>query len=89
MWFESVGEAQSAVTDLRALGGAALRLLRECVQEQGVTRSKASAAAIALEDAGFVFIRDLCVFDDSVRITPSLWGEEALELLDEEAGVVS
>jgi len=81
-WFETPEELQAAVETLRGLGTHAQKLLAECVEHQGVNRTKASKSALALEDAGFCFIDELSIFDASVRIRPSLYGEEALEGLE-------
>lgn len=74
----------AAVMVLKSLSPAARRLLAECVEHQGVTRQKASAAALALENVGFVRIRGGDFLDPTIEILPSLAGEEALEALDEE-----
>lgn len=74
----------AAVMVLKSLSPAARRLLAECVEHQAVTRQKASAAALALENAGFVRIRGGDFLDPTIEILPSLAGEEALEALDEE-----
>lgn len=82
MWFSSRAEADRAAEDLRGLGHRARQLLEQCVETQGLTRKRPSAAAQQLEDNGFVFIRQLNYWDTEVLITPSLWGEEALEMLE-------
>lgn len=74
----------AAVTVLKSMSPAARRLLSECVEHQGVTRQKASAAAMALENEGFVLIRGGDFLNPTIEIMPSLAGEEALEGLDEE-----
>ncbi len=80
---ESVDDAQISAQYLASLGGVAVRLLAECVAEQGVKRKSLSAAAIKLEEVGFVFIRTMSdIVGSEYAITPSLKGEEALELLD-------
>ena len=49
----------------------------------GITRTAVSLAALALEDAGFVFVRDKSdLFESKFDISPSLAGEEALEALE-------
>lgn len=83
IYFDTDEEAQQAAAQLDRLGGQARKLLSECIAAQGVKRKSVSAAARALEDAGFVFIRDSdSVFDNEVDISPSLAGEEALEQLE-------
>ena len=85
MWYETPEELQEAVETLRRLGPQAKKILAECIEHQGINRTKASKTAIALESAGFCFIIPLnAVFDDSVRIVPSVWGEEALDALTKE-----
>lgn len=80
---QCVDDVAGSARDLRALGSHALRLMSEVVEQQGVTRSQASKTALALEDAGFVFIRERGIaFDSQIRIVPSLAGEEALAFLD-------
>jgi hypothetical protein len=82
LFHESEDEARAAAIVLRGLGGHARRLLEECVEQQELTRKKASAAARSLENAGFVFVRETSdLYDPSFIITPSLAGEEALEAL--------
>lgn len=83
-FFESDAALQQAAQDLRALSTPARRLLAQCVEAQELTRKAVSEAARALEDAGFVYVREIGhVMDREYRITPSLWGEEALEALQE------
>jgi len=78
-------EKEQAAIELRGLGGHARRLLEECVEHQGITRSKPSKSAEALFDAGFVYIREIgdIIEPNKVEINPALWGEEALEALEE------
>lgn len=83
-FFDSDAALQQAAQDLRALSTAARRLLAQSVEAQELTRKAVSEAARALEDAGFVYVREIGhVMDRDYRITPSLWGEEALEALQE------
>ncbi|MEB8488171.1 MULTISPECIES: hypothetical protein [Acidithiobacillus] len=56
--FETDDELTDAVARLRSLGWRAQKLLVECVATQGITRTVVSRAAAALNDAGFVFVRD-------------------------------
>lgn len=80
---ESEEDARAAALVLRGLGGHARRLMAQCVEEQLLTRKSVSTAARALEDAGFIFVRDEGdIFEPEFAITPSLAGEEALEALE-------
>lgn len=82
-FFESVDKAIEAAHALDQLGGQAKKLLAECIEHQAITRKSASAAARALEDEGFVFITESDdLFEKSVELKPSLWGEEAMEVLE-------
>jgi hypothetical protein len=83
---ESLQDAQESAGILRALGGAARKLLAESVENTGVKRKALSAAARALENEGFLFIRDnSTIWSSDFELVPTLAGEEALELLDEAA----
>jgi hypothetical protein len=80
---EDIDGANASAAILRGLGGRARKLLEECVEHQGVKRSKLSPTAESLEEYGFVFIREDGDFMlQSFRIAPSLAGEEALEALE-------
>lgn len=82
-FFESESEALEAAQSLNRLGGRAKRLLAECIEHQRITRKSISEAAKALENEGFVFILEIDdYFDNTVEIRPSLWGEEAMEMLE-------
>jgi len=83
-FFDTDEAAQEAAKILGGLGKAARSLLEECVETQGISRQKVSAAARALENEGFVFVRgENKIFDsDQIEITPSLAGEEALLFLE-------
>lgn len=82
-FFESESEAIAAAHALEKLGGRAKKLLAECIEHQGITRKSASTAARALESEGFLFITESDdIFDKSVEMKPSLWGEEAMDLLE-------
>jgi DNA-binding IclR family transcriptional regulator len=81
---ESLEAAQESASILRALGGAARRLLAECVEHTGVKRKTLSAAAHDLEAAGFLFVRDQStIWSSEFDLVPTLAGEEALEVLEE------
>lgn len=83
VFFEEDEDALTAAKTLKSLGTAARRLLAQCMAESTLTRQKESAAAIALSDVGFLFVRDTGdVFFKEVKLTVSLAGEEALELLE-------
>jgi hypothetical protein len=80
---DSEEDARAAARVLRGLGGHARRLMAQCVEEQQLTRKSVSAAARALEDAGFLFVRDEGdLYEEAYALTPSLAGEEALETLE-------
>lgn len=81
----SEAEAQVAIQDLASLGIRARKLLEECVKETVITRTKISAAAQALGDAGFIHIRYIGnVFTSEYEIKASLWGEDALAMLEQQ-----
>lgn len=84
-FFETPEAANDAADRLRKLGGHAIKLLSECVEKQEVSRQKPSAAALALESEGFLFIRENENWPiiPGVFLTPSLAGEEALECLED------
>ena len=76
---ESLADLERSTDDLAALSAPARKLLGQCVETQGLERSRPSPSALALEDAGFIFIREVRPgLDTAVRLTPSLAGEEAL-----------
>lgn len=82
-FFESEAEAIAAAHALEKLGGRAKRLLAECIEHQSVTRKYVSEAAREFENEGFIFIKESYdLFDKSLEIKPSLWGEEAMEMLE-------
>lgn len=82
-FFESEAEAIAAAKSLARLNIRAKKLLAECIEHQSITRKSVSEAARALENEGFVFINESDeLFDKSVEIKPSLWGEEAMEMLE-------
>lgn len=81
---ETAEDANASAVTLQSLGRHARKLMAECVEHQELTRTKLSAAARALNDAGFLFIREIPAFlDVSYELSPSLLGEEALEALEE------
>jgi DNA-binding MarR family transcriptional regulator len=82
-FFESESEAIAAAHVLENLGGRAKKLLAECIEHQSITRKSISEAAKALENEGFIFIKESDdLFDKSVEMKPSLWGEEAMATLE-------
>jgi len=84
IYFETDADANEAASTLRALGGHARKLFSQCIAAQGVTRKTVSQTALALENAGFVFVRDKSdVFELEFEIRPSLAGEEALDALEQ------
>lgn len=82
-FFESDFALKEAVAALRALPAGTKKLLSDCIEHQGVIRQSVSAAARALESAGFVIIADVDgFFSSAVRISPTLAGEEAVLALE-------
>ncbi|WP_394697427.1 hypothetical protein [Pseudoxanthomonas japonensis] len=76
---ETTEDVRASAEALAQMGPAVRRLLAEVVEHQGCNRTSISKSAQALEDAGFVFIRESGLLSvERVRITPSLAGEEAL-----------
>lgn len=87
-YFESAEDAKDAAARLKALGSAARKLLSTCVAHQTVTRRAQSAAALALEMEGFLFVRFTgSVFYEEYLLTPTLAGEEALDWLEHLAAI--
>ena len=85
-FFETLEEVQLAASELRAMGGAARKLLAECVEKQEITRTAISKAADSLHLAGFIFIRGGDqLFDRTYTLSPSLMGEDALLALEIES----
>ncbi|MYM92539.1 hypothetical protein [Duganella vulcania] len=81
---DSLEQAQESAKALAALGQHARKLLAECVESTGVKRKQVSAAALALESQGFLFVRDIgTLWQAQFELMPSLQGEEALQVLDE------
>lgn len=82
-WFPTSVERWDAVRDLHELGRHCILLLAETVEHQVITRGKATAVSDKLNAAGFVFINNTYYNSVEVIITPSLWGEEALSILND------
>jgi hypothetical protein len=82
-WFETALERWQAANDLHKLGGHCISLLAEAVEHQCIKRSKASPVAEKLYNQGFIFIDVQSYWTTELTIKPSLWGEEALEILDD------
>ena len=83
VFFEEDEDALNAAKQLKSLGSPARKLLSDCIAESVVTRRQASPSAEALCKAGLLFIRDTGdVFFKEVKLSPSLAGEEALDLLE-------
>lgn len=55
---DTLEQAKESAKALAALGSHARKLLAESVESTGVKRKQLSAAAKALEKAGFLFVRD-------------------------------
>jgi hypothetical protein len=82
-FFESKPDAVAAAHALEKLGGRAKKLLAECIEHQSITRKSVSEAAKTLEAEGFIFINESGdLFDKSVQMKSSLWGEEAMGMLE-------
>lgn len=81
---DSMAEAEASAARLAALGAPAVKLMAQCTETSGVKRKTLSAAAKALESAGFIFVHDIgSIWADEFELRPSLTGEEALQILDE------
>lgn len=84
---DSLEHVQESAKILVGLGSHARKLLAESVESTGVRRKQLSAAAKALETAGFLFVRDTGnIWESQFELMPTLAGEEALEMLDELSG---
>lgn len=82
---DTMEQARESANVLKGLGAPARKLMAECVETSGVKRKQLSAAARALENAGFLFVRDTGnIWEAQFALTPSLAGEEALQVLDDE-----
>ena len=80
---DTYDHAVESAHQLRGFSAPARKLLQECVMHQGVKRKSLSAAARALEDAGFIFIRDVgSIWEEQFSLSPSLAGEDALEVYE-------
>lgn len=81
---ETFEDALESACVLNALGPYARKLLAACVETTGATRKQLSKAAKDLESAGFLFIREPDdPWNGEFYLKPTLAGEEALEILDE------
>lgn len=82
---DSIDQAKDSALALKSLGSNARKLLAEAVESGGVKRKQLSKAANALEAAGFLFVRDTSsIWESQFELMPTLAGEEALEILDDE-----
>lgn len=82
---ESMEQARESAVILVRLGSPARKLLAEAVEATGVKRKQLSKAAKDLETAGFLFVRDIGnLWESQFELMPTLAGEEALEVLDEQ-----
>lgn len=79
IWFDTFEELDRAVADIAALSPATRKVLASAIEHQGRTVTKVSPSAQQLEDLGFLFIRSKNRYDGSAVLSPSLWGEEALD----------
>ena len=84
IFFETAADAERAAVQLAALPGRVRNLLAESVEHQELFRTRISAAAITLADAGFLRIRDVGQqWAPRFVLTPTLSGEEALACLEQ------
>jgi hypothetical protein len=83
-WFSTDEEREQAVTDLKTCGRSAIRLLAQSIEHQELRRVSLSKAAEDLNSCGFLFIKEVGIFTPEYELAPSLWGEEALELLEQQ-----
>ena len=82
---ESMEQALESAAILANLGLPARKLLAEAVEATGVKRKQLSKAAKDLETAGFLFVRESGnLWESQFELMPTLAGEEALEVLDEQ-----
>ncbi|WP_219118448.1 hypothetical protein [Janthinobacterium sp. UMAB-56] len=82
---ESMEQARESAVILVRLGSPARKLLAEAVEATGVKRKQLSKAAKDLETAGFLFVRESGnLWESQFELMPTLAGEEALEVLDEQ-----
>jgi hypothetical protein len=80
---DSEEHAKDSAVVLASLGSHARKLLADSVVTTGVIRKRLSKAAHDLESAGFMFVRDIGdVWEPAFQLTPSLAGEEALQVLE-------
>lgn len=79
IWFDTPEELDRAVADIAALSPATRKVLASAIEHQGRTVTKVSPSAQQLEDLGFLFIQSQNRYDGSAVLSPSLWGEEALD----------
>ena len=82
---ESMEQARESAVILVRLGSPARKLLAEAVEATGVKRKQLSKAAKDLETTGFLFVRESGnLWESQFELMPTLAGEEALEVLDEQ-----
>lgn len=81
---ESMDDAVESAKALQSMGWRARKVLAEVVETSGIVRTTVSRAAKNLEDVGFLLIRDIGNgWDNKFELVPTLFGEEALQVLDE------
>lgn len=85
-WYESQEELDKAIADLRTTGKRGLSLLWEIREHTTLKRKNVSTLISTLEDMGFLFVRE--GYDD-VTLSVSLYGEEALDAIEELENPVS
>ncbi|MDX8129637.1 hypothetical protein QLH52_20235 [Methylomonas sp. OY6] len=76
--FFSEEEMTAAVSDLRAMGSAAIKILAESVERGEIKRKSLSQAVKKLELEGFVRVFSEGPFSEEFIIRPTLIGEDAV-----------
>lgn len=86
IFHNSDAELAQSIEVVKSLTKAQRRLLDECIEHSGVTRKKASAAAMTLSELGLAFIREdgsAAVGTQCVHIKSSVFAEEAIDAMDD------
>lgn len=81
-WHDSESDVMQAAKTLGNLGARCRNRLEEIVMNQPVAKNKINLSESALDEAGFIWIRDTNPPWGPFKITPTLTGEEALEWLE-------
>jgi hypothetical protein len=82
LWHDSEDDARESAKTLESLGTRCFKMLEEIVMNQPIAKSKINTSEQALDEAGFIWIRDTNPPWGPFEITPTLTGEEALEWLE-------